>query len=169
MQYFSAYRNILSRSNWQTDETHLPTVVADWLFHSDSLTEKLQQICPSLSVEVINQGWQAVGFDENFAKKTKKQTACWLREVILKCGEQHWIFAQTRLPKITIDNVAQDVLTLGNQPIGLWLFPQNPKRQTLEWQQDLHSGLYARRSLLHLQQYPIEICELFLPQFPFER
>lgn len=161
MQDFEQYRTLLATSTWQTAETGLPSQVAEWLLHTNSLTEKLQQICQRLDVEVVQQGWQAVGFEQYFAKT-------WVREVVLSGDDKAWIFAQTLLAEETIENVAQAVLTLGNNPIGLWLFPQNPQRLTLEWSQDKQTGLYARRSTLLLKGYPLEIRELFLPQFSFE-
>lgn len=156
---FSLYRTLLNRSQWQTGSENLPEPVAQWLLHTQSLTEKLQKICSCLQVEVINEGWQAVNLGENSAKN-------WVREVVLKCGENDWIFAQTVLPEATIKNVGQAVLELGDKAIGLWLFPQNPDRISLEWRQE--QGLYARRSELHLKGYPIEIKELFLSNFPFD-
>lgn len=147
---FTLYRHLLNPLEWQNDGS-LPPHIAKWLRYSHSLTEKLQTICDCVQVEVINEGWQA----EN-----------WVREVVLKCGENDWIFAQTVLPKATIENVGQAVLELGDKAIGLWLFPQNPERISLEWRKE--NGLYARRSELHLKGYPIEIKELFLTNFPFD-
>lgn len=167
MHSLSQYRVILCEPNWQTDELMLPTNVADWLCHTDSLTQKLQTIFPNLQVEIIQQGWQAVENNERFAKNSPNATA-WVREVLLKSDETPLIFAQTVLPKPTIENVAQAVLELGEQPIGLWLFPQSPQRKSLEWRQDPQTKLYARRSELSLKGYPLEIRELFLAEFPFE-
>lgn len=157
-QDFSLYRKILNHSHWQTGNSLLPQEIAEWLLHLGSLTEKLQSICPCVQVKVVNEGWQAV----NVAEKSAKH---WIREVVLKCGKTDWIFAQTILPQATIEHVAQPVLTLGENAIGLWLFPQNPERISLEWRQEF--GLYARRSELRLKGYPIEIKELFLKDFPF--
>lgn len=171
------YRQRLPQIHWQSDEAPLPLAVADWLLHTDSLTQKLQQICGQLQVQVTQAGWQAVDFLPTFAmadatadedaKKDDDQPA-WLREVILLGDQTPWIFAQTILPKTTIDSVAQAVPTLGDQPIGLWLFPQKPKRLRLEWGIDPETNGYARRSLLALHGQPIAIYEYFLPQFPFE-
>lgn len=155
---FTRYRRLLTSPHWQTEAANLPVAIAQWLLHSTSLTEKMQAICDCLQVEVISEGWQ-ISTDE------EKQ---WVREVILKCGTRDWIFAQTRLAESTIRNVAQSVPTLGDYPIGLWLFPQQPTRLSLTWQKDLESGLYARCSKLTLHSYPIEIKELFLEDFPFE-
>lgn len=160
MRDLKLYRTLLARPNWHTHNDTLPSHISDWLQHTASLTEKLQQICDDLQVEVITEGWQAVENSENSAKY-------WLREVVLKCGDCDWIFAQTQLPESTIDNVAQNVPLLGEQPIGRWLFPQQPKRLSLVWQYDSGSGLYARCSRLSLKGYPIEIKELFLTDFPF--
>ena len=88
MQDFEQYRTLLATSAWQTAETDLPSQVAEWLLHTHSLTEKLQQICQRLDVEVVQQGWQAVGFEQNFAKT-------WVREVVLNGDDNTWIFAQT--------------------------------------------------------------------------
>lgn len=156
----NAFRAQLARSYWQTESGLLPSAVAEWLLHTDSLTEKLQSVCQQFRVELIHEGWQAVDFGEKSANQ-------WVREVVLKCGEADWIFAQTILPQETIENVAHEVLTLGEQPIGLWLFPQNPERLSLMWQQSPQTGSYARCSLLSLKGYPLEIKELFLADFPF--
>lgn len=130
------------------------------MLHGGSLTEKLQSVCTQFQVEIIFEGWQAVNFSEKSAKQ-------WVREVVLKCGETDWIFAQTVLPQETIEQVAGAVLALGEQPIGLWLFPQQPERVSLMWQQNKESCFFARRSQWLLKGYPIEIKELFLTDFPF--
>lgn len=161
------YRQIFQHANWQIKTDELSHNVAKWLCDSQSLTQKLQQICQSLTVDITAQGWQAVGSVPDFSKEATQQTA-WVREVVLKCDENPVIFAQTILPEITINKVANAVLELGDQPIGLWLFPQNPERLSLEWTFDKASGLYARRSYFTLKGYPLAIYELFLPQFSFE-
>lgn len=162
MRPLDLYRASLSTENWQTAVEPLPTAVAQWLWVQGSLTEKLKTICDCFQVEVIGEQWQAVENSPNSAKQ-------WVREVILKCGETDWIFAQTILPEQTINAVALDVLNLGNQPIGLWLFPQSPERLSLAWQYDPENALYARRSTLQLKGFPLEITELFLTDFPFEK
>lgn len=152
---------------WHTQTDTLPDKVAKWLCDSQSLTQKLQQICQLLTVDITEQGWQAVETLPQFAIKTEERTA-WLREVVLHCDDVPVIFAQTLLPEMTVNNVAKAVLELGDKPIGLWLFPQNPQRISLEWAFDPATGLYARRSYFALKGYPLAIYELFLPQFSFE-
>lgn len=159
------YRQLLKQEEWQTDPQQLPTEVAAWLLDTASLTQKLQQICQQLAVQVTAEQWQT---DNNPLLSPSSFGNVWVREVCLYCDNHPCIFAQTMLPQETIEQVAQEVLTLGDMPIGLWLFPQNPTRLSLEWTQDHTTGLYARRSLLLLHGYPLAIYELFLPDFPFE-
>lgn len=161
MHNFEQYRNLLAAKDWQITGENLPRNIAEWLLHTDSLTEKLQQICQLLQVDIVQQGWQDGG-------ATVSRRKMWRREVVLKGDGNAWIFAQTVLSEKTIETVAKEVLPLGDKPIGLWLFPQKPQRLTLEWRQDEKSGLYARRSQLLLKGYPLEIRELFLPKFSFE-
>lgn len=161
MHNFEQYRNLLAAKDWQITGENLPRNIAEWLLHTDSLTEKLQQICQLLQVDIVQQGWQDGG-------ATVSRRKMWGREVVLKGDGNAWIFAQTVLSEKTIETVAKEVLTLGDKPIGLWLFPQKPQRLTLEWRRDEKSGLYARRSQLLLKGYPLEIRELFLPKFSFE-
>lgn len=155
------FRTILHTA--QNAPLNLPPSIADWVGHQGSLTQKLLQVCGDLTVKISREQW--VEISEN-------PTPCWLREVVLQCrnqqcGEQNWLFAQTWIPKPTVENVAQAVLTLGDQPIGLWLFAQNPQRVDFQYGQDAETGLFYRRSHYLLHSYPLEIRELFLPNFPF--
>ncbi|MCW9733257.1 chorismate lyase [Avibacterium sp. 20-15] len=163
---FAHYRQLLSRPDWQTSGHFATPEIAQWIQHQGSLTQKLQQACQQLSVEVIHQGWQT----NSSTKTSEKSTALndvWLREVLLKGDDIPWIFAQTRLPKDTVDNVAQYVLQLDNEPIGLWLFKQPIQRTSLYWRQDPETGLYARYSDFDLKGYVLQIKELFLDNFSF--
>lgn len=156
---FSFYRQQLAEENWQSERGKLPSEVAQWLLHQGSLTEKLKSICHCFQVEVIREQWQIF-------EKEGTEISTWLREVMLKCGESDWIFAQTLLPQSTVESVGKPVLAMGENAIGLWLFPQNPVRISLQWQKI--NGLYARRAVYDLQGFPIEIRELFLMNFPFK-
>lgn len=147
------YHALLERLQWQADSALLPERVRNWLSYPDSLTQKLQQHCQDLRVQVLAEQWLS--------------EQIWRREVCLHADGVAWVYGQTDVPRETILQVAPDFLHLGNKPIGLWLFPQNPIRQNLEWAFDPESGCYARRSTLLLRDYPLYISELFLPGFPF--
>lgn len=156
------YRNILSAAEWKSTSGSLSASQQEWLLHQGSLTQKLYEVATYFNVEVVQEKW--------IAKNQEKTIACnedvWLREVLLKDSDTNWIFAQTLVPKSTIDNIAQNIPTLGNEPIGLWLFSQNPVRKQLEWTK-AENGLFARRGVYEINGYSLEIKELFLAEFPY--
>ncbi|WP_052461922.1 chorismate--pyruvate lyase family protein [Necropsobacter massiliensis] len=158
------YRAILSAKQWQAAHAMPPAQIRAWLLHQGSLTQKLRQLCHCLTVQVVYEGWTT-------AKTSVKSTALchpvWRREVLLQGDGNNWIFARTCLPQRTVENVAQDVIHLADQPIGPWLFAQRPQRLSLDWRCDGATGLYARRSEFLLAGYPLEIRELFLADFDF--
>ncbi len=90
----------------------------------------------------------------------------WLREVMLFGDGVPWVFAQTLLPESGACSAAAGLTELGDEPIGPWLFARRTRRQSLQWRRD-ECGLYARRSMLLLEGSPLQISELFLPQFDF--
>ena len=90
----------------------------------------------------------------------------WLREVMLFGDGVPWVFAQTLLPESGARGAAAGLTELGDEPIGPWLFARRTRRQSLQWRRD-EGGLYARRSMLLLEGSPLQISELFLPQFDF--
>lgn len=159
---FTKYRKILLEAEWHSEPKPLSFTQQDWLLHDGSLTQKLLDVATDFNVEVVQEKW--------VAKNSQNLTACnedfWLREVLLKDGDTNWIFAQTLVPKSTIENIAQNVPKLGNEPIGLWLFSQNPTRTKLEWTQ-AENGLFARRGMYEIKGYSLEIRELFLIDFPY--
>ena len=159
---YSRYLKIFSECDWYCDPKIPSTSQQEWLLHEGSLTQKLLEVATNFNVEVVQEKW--------FTKNSEKTTACnedvWSREVLLKEGDTNWIFAQTLVPRSTIENIAQNVLELGDQPIGLWLFAQNPTRTTLEWTKT-KNGLFARRGVYEIRGYSLEIRELFLETFPY--
>ena len=90
----------------------------------------------------------------------------WLREVMLFGDGVPWVFAQNLLPESGARGTAAGLTELGDEPIGPWLFARRTRRQSLQWRRD-EGGLYARRSMLLLEGSPLQISELFLPQFDF--
>ena len=145
-------RCILQHPDWR-DACILPSpAVRDWLLHEGSLTRKLQQHCARLDVAIAHEGWT----DDDH----------WLREVWLSGDGIPWIYAQTRIPSATLARV-RPLQTLGAEPIGPWLYQQNPQRLSLHWRHDPASGLYARHSTLLVHGEPLHIAELFLAAFPW--
>lgn len=147
------YRHILSQNHWKTDRTLLSENLADWLLTEDSLTAKLERHCSHFSVNLIQQ------------KHTEQGE--WLREVVLFGDDQPWVFAQTHFSTELMAMCGEAILQLNQTPLGYWLFSQQPQRITNEWLQDSHCGLYARRSIFHIQGAALTVSELFLAEFGF--
>lgn len=144
---------ILQHPDWHDASTLPPPAVRDWLLHAGSLTRKLQQHCARLDVAIAHEGWTN---DDH-----------WLREVWLSGDGIPWIYAQTRIPRTTLAHAAAPLQTIGSQPIGLWLYRQQPARLSLHWRHDRTSNTYARKTVLALSSHPLDIREHFLPAFPY--
>ncbi|HBO37144.1 MAG TPA: chorismate lyase, partial [Pasteurellaceae bacterium] len=95
-------------------------------------------------------------------------TQYWCREVVLYGDDIPWVAART-LISIPLLNDYQELLQLGNMPIGEWLFKQKLERQKMQWSLDKNTQRYARRSLFLIQQMPLLITELFLENSPITR
>lgn len=163
MSKLPLYRKILAQANWQKHAEALSPCQLNWLLHQGSLTEKLLAHYQTLEVKVLNETWIREEDESSIFLPP-----FWLREVMLVADGEPCIFAQTRVPEKTVKEAAREILQLGTMPIGMWLFVRNPQRQTLEWSKDEVTGLYSRCSVLLIEGYPIEIKELFLPNFSFE-
>ena len=85
----------------------------------------------------------------------------WCREVVLYGDGKPWVAARTLISKDLLTHY-QSLFTLGDKPIGEWLFSLSAQRVVIQWAKDPESGLYARRSLFLVQEMPLLISELFL-------
>ena len=187
-EHYPAWRQALAGGGWRGSGEELPAATAAWLLHQGSLTEKLRGRCGSLKVRIVRQGWfsgslktneasfcaaktDAAGFPAVETAQTGGVAAAepervWLREVMLFGDGVPWVFAQTLLPESGARGAAAGLTGLGDEPIGPWLFARRTRRQSLQWRRD-EGGFYARRSMLLLEGSPLQISELFLPQFDF--
>ncbi|EGY34759.1 4-hydroxybenzoate synthetase/chorismate--pyruvate lyase [Aggregatibacter actinomycetemcomitans serotype e str. SC1083] len=155
--------SIFARLHWLAEDAsqakQLPPSVQCWLFDKQSLTVKLKRACTRFDVKVRSEKWIEKTFENETALLPTE--AYWCREVLLFGDGIPWVEARTLIPKALLAHY-QDLSTLGNKPIGEWLFQQAPNRQLIQWAQDPQSGLYARRSLFLVQNMPLLISELFL-------
>ena len=151
----AACRAILAASDWHDTTTPPPEAVRELLLCQGSLTAKLEAGGVRIHVHIERETWQ----DDH-----------WQRDVWLHAEQngkqERWLYAETRVPRATLEHAAAPLLTLGAAPIGHWLFAQNPTRLDFHWRQDAASGLYARKSTLSLGNYPLHIRELFLIPLP---
>ena len=137
--------SIFPRLQWHEEQvsqiTPIPLTVQSWLFEKGSLTARLKQVCQQFDVKVQSEKWIEKTFENETALLPVE--SYWCREVVLYGDGKPWV-------------------TLGDKPIGEWLFSLSAQRIGIQWAKDPESGLYARRSLFLVQEMPLLISELFL-------
>lgn len=161
---------IFKRLHWQDttslQTTLLPNNIQSWLLEQGSLTTKLKQYCREFEIKVQSEKRIKKIYQNEI--EVLPDTQYWCREVVLYGDDIPWVAART-LISIPLLNDYQELLQLGNMPIGEWLFKQKLERQKMQWSLDKNTQRYARRSLFLIQQMPLLITELFLENSPITR
>lgn len=166
--------------NWVSAK-HAPTNLRlnDWLLDPSSLTARLKKQCQSFQVFLLGQQIEPCQEHEaNDYINTGEQVL--IREVILYCDNKPHVFARSLLPLNSLTGEQQSLANLGEQPLGQVLF-NNPKLhreivQVAEIQpsQRIHElgamialnvehNLWGRRSLFFIENKPLMVAEVFLP------
>ncbi|WP_051786306.1 chorismate--pyruvate lyase family protein [Endozoicomonas numazuensis] len=103
-----------------------------------------------------------------------------IREVLLICDGRPRVFARSVLPHSSLIGPNRELLQLGSKPLGEFLFnhpgmrrgpfevAELPARQFNPYLMDKYSDetAWGRRSLFYLNEKPISVCEIFLPDLP---
>lgn len=158
--------------------TQRPTALWPWLAHTGSLTEKLRAVVgEALHVEVLREDVTQLVADDALLLHSLPGTAAHRREVYL-CGDQPRIFART----LATAEAARWLDELNTQPLGERVFAQARLQRgaiqvaLLEAGQPLFqaasqrfrpvlAALWARRSVLTVQDDRLLIYECFLSEF----
>lgn len=170
---------------WHSTASHphsdsLPKSLLDWLLDEKSLTARLKRQGNNFRVELLGQQVEACHEDEaNDVINVGEQVL--VREVLLYCGNTPQVFARSLLPLSSLTGDEQKLATLGTQSLGQVLF-NNPSlvRQNIEISSfddsssvaklSAHLGLvvdstlWGRRSIFMLENKPLMVAEVFLPQ-----
>jgi len=103
-----------------------------------------------------------------------------IREVLLYCGDEPWVFARSVLPRKTLTGPRRFLGKLGNRPLGEILFSDpNIQRDALEVA-EIKKGqrmfncatgclanppdfVWGRRSVFYLHKKSLLVNEVFLP------
>ena len=112
-------------ANWQGADTcgqQLSTQQQHWLFDDSSLTAKLKNLSEHFAVELLGQR-QAPISDDEIAWLSNAETVT-VREVILHCDHQPWVFARSVFPQQALQAAQLKLADLGNRPLGEHLFSQ---------------------------------------------
>jgi len=156
-----------------------PAATAHWLLDTGSLTAHLRRASGGhFHVEVLSQRWQLPRLSERRLLGMGDRDWGLVREVLLCCHNQPWVFARSVMPASSLVGRLARLRHLDNRPLGHLLFTDHSMaRDPYEICQISSSGLqlgispdsekmlWGRRSRFLLSDRPIMVSEIFLPAF----
>ena len=173
-------KTILWKALSDLDQKQVPDAWYDWLSDRGSLTARLIDASDNqFSVEVHRQYESVPNAAEAAALKITTNTPVFIRQVIL-CGKgKPWVFARSVLPLSTLIGRLTALRELDSQPLGALLFNDpSMTRAPVEVSYSYASALavpdtvcdgdvflWGRRSVFCLDQKPLLVSEMFLPDF----
>jgi len=165
----------------------IPADLSDWLLDRESLTLRLQQLCPGKSlqgfrVRVLSQVQAIPYLDESQALSMQPGKMAVIRQVLLLCGSQPWVYARTVIPVSSLRGKLQQLTALGTRPLGAVLFADPGMRRDMVELAEIFPGqaiftaatahtrhqpasIWGRRSVFWLSGKPLLVSEIFLPDF----
>ncbi|MFV2060684.1 MAG: chorismate lyase [Gammaproteobacteria bacterium] len=162
----------------------IPPSFSCWLHDSGSLTKQIKNTCSEqFSVHVLSQRWAIPMLNESLRLQSNPAEYALIREVILYCGVESWVFARTIIPRKTLTGKQRHLSMLGSKPLGAILFSDpNMHRDEIEIaridsQHALFSTamaghensqncneIWGRRSIFYIGKHkPLLVNEVFLP------
>lgn len=167
-------------NHWQnSDSCDLPEHLHSWLLDPDSLTARLKTHCHQFRVELLGQKIEPCQAHEAVAAIPVGEKVL-VREVLLYCDDKPQVFARSLLPLSSLTGSEQALANLGTNSLGQVLF-NNPslERKMIEvamfdvnssvgklaknLQLDISYPLWGRRSIFVLEDKPLMVAEVFLP------
>lgn len=179
MNLQSLFPITLSSHWYDAQECSLPEHLQSWLLDPNSLTARLKSHCHHFRVELLGQRVELCQVSEAVALIQAGEQVL-VREVLLFCDEKPQVFARSLLPLSSLTGTEQALANLGTQSLGQVLF-NNPslERQSIEvsefdrnscvaklaydLQLNVASNLWGRRSIFVLENKPLMVAEVFLP------
>lgn len=136
-----------------------------WLTNPGSLTRALRQRYPDFQVRVLRQGWQRPSPTEARQLGIPLGRWVWSRCVELWGQNRPQVYAETLIPRPTLQGRHRQLRYLGNRPLGAYLFgPARAKRATSQICRPgsgLPAGLTCGRRSVFLLPRPLLVAEYF--------
>lgn len=159
---------------------HPSTNLRSWLLDDGSLTAKLIKLSQGhFRVDVLRQVNARATLSEAQALGINPQQICLVREVILRGHNQPWVFARSVLPLSSLIGSLRHLRKQGTRPLGAFLFslPQLKRSPIALSLISRHHGylpdsliedahIWGRRSIFSIDEKPLLVSEVFLPDFP---
>ncbi len=170
-------------SNWQDyhhyTATRLPSTVRSWLLDRGSLTRRLVKTSNNqFKVNVLQQSWQRPRMSEAFLLGMPPRELAIIREVILLCVGEPWVFARSVIPARSVTGRLRRLRKFDDSPLGEMLFKDAGMRRkdfqiaridgrSEQIPAPLHQDhqLWGRRCRFELANQPIMVSEIFLTSF----
>lgn len=162
----------------------IPPGLCAWLLDPESLTLRLQQLCPGrFEVRVLEQCRGRPAHSEAQVLGMRNAGQALIRQVQLLCGGKPWIYARTVIPVRSLRGRLKRLAHLGTRPLGAVLFADPGMRRgvvelaCIEPGQALYTAatahlrtrpaaIWGRRSVFTISRKPLLVSEVFLPDFP---
>lgn len=168
-------------ANWQPPQSvSIANNLRDWLLDPSSLTARLKSHSQHFRVELLGQKIEACSAAEANSDIVAGEQVL-VREVLLYCDEIAQVFARSLLPLRSLTGAQQQLAHLGTQSLGQVLFNhpdlQRKKIEIAKFDQDSSVAkladylslqksqliLWGRRSVFVLDEKPLMVAEVFLP------
>lgn len=166
---------------WNETAANCEAGIAPWLKDCGSLTQRIQQRCETFAVHRVRSGLARIAFDESALLGIAPQCLAWSRDVFLYADNRPVVFAHSACARQDLRGAWSAVRSLGNSPLGALLFAHPlVERRPLHYKalRGTHilyqraakvlinppDRLWARRSLFYLQDAPLLVTEVFLPE-----
>lgn len=159
----------------QLNRQQLPNPVRQWLLDRGSLTARLMDASQgNFEVKVLEQSWRRPHLSEAQLLGTSPNQTALIREVLLICNGQPWVYARSVIPHKSLKGRLGFMRKLKNSALGALLFKdphlqrshfqitkiQLPQSRIPVTQADT---VFGRRSLFHVYSQPLLVAEVFLP------
>lgn len=168
-------------SRWQPASPQtIPAHVRPWLLDHGSLTARLLAASDGhFRVQLLHHGWAKASPDEREALGLGSRDATLVREVLLRCHDEPWVYARSILPARALRGRHRHLRSFGARSLGAYLFSRvDIQRDPFEVARmpstalppeagrcDAGVLLWARRSRFYLDNEPVLVAEVFLPAF----
>ncbi len=160
----------------------IPSSFSCWLHDKGSLTKQIINTCSGqFRVQVIKQQWAIPMLNESLRLQSSPGKFALIREVLLYCGNEPWVYARTIMPRATLTGKQRHLSMLGTKSLGVILFsdpnmfrseieiarisPQHGLYSTAMIGQDnAKTDIWGRRSIFYIGKHkPLLVNEIFLP------
>ena len=171
---------ILGIESWHTFLPDIEAGYAPWLHTDGSLTLRIQQRCDHFSVRNVHNRLATAAYDETALLGLPAQQKIYTREVFLHADGKPVVYAHSVVAARHLCGAWHALRNLGNRPLGALLFahplvqrsalhfhalkPNHPLYRRAAFALDMPPHkLWARRSLFILNNAPLLVTEIFLP------